>query len=178
MEQFANNQLLSLSKMNKPILIQPFTPPYTEEIANLILGIQIGEFQVPITRRDQPDLDNIPAVYQQNNGNFWVALHAGKVIGTIAAIDFGDDLLALRKMFVHRDFRGREHGTAQRLWETLLDWSTERQVRAIFLGTIERLAAARRFYLRNGFTEIAKNDLPENFPRMAVDTLFYRKNIR
>ncbi len=56
--------------MHTAFTIQPFTPPYTEAVAHLILGIQIGEFQVPITRQDQPDLDNIPAVYQQKNGNF------------------------------------------------------------------------------------------------------------
>jgi len=55
---------------------------------------------------------------------------------------------------------------------------TERQLRAIFLGTIERLVAARRFYLRNGFVEIAKADLPKNFPLMAVDTLFYQKDLQ
>ncbi len=161
--------------MPTTLTIQPFTPSYTEEVAQLILGIQIGEFQVPITRQDQPDLDRIPDFYQQNKGNFWVALHEGQLVGTIAAIDFGDSMLALRKMFVHRDFRGREHGTAQLLWETLLHWSLEKEIQAIFLGTIERLVAARRFYVRNGFREIALNDLPEKFPRMAVDTLFYEK---
>jgi N-acetylglutamate synthase-like GNAT family acetyltransferase len=161
--------------MNTNISIKPFSLIYTEAVANLILGIQIGEFNVPITRQDQPDLDNIPAVYQQKNGNFWVALHEGQVVGTIAAIDFDDDRLALRKMFVHQDFRGKEHGTAQMLWETLLEWSTERQVRYIYLGTIERLIAARRFYARNGFEEVSKKELPENFPLMAVDTLFYKK---
>ncbi len=159
------------------MIIQPFTPSYTEEVINLILSIQIGEFQVPVTRQDQPDLEQIPVVYQQGKGNFWIALHEGKVIGTIAAIDFGDNKLALRKMFVHRDFRGREHGTAQLLWETLLQWSTERAIQSIFLGTIERLAAARRFYVRNGFIEIAQAELPENFPRMAVDTIFYKKEL-
>ncbi len=163
--------------MNTSLAIQPFDPIYAEEVPNLILSIQIGEFQVPVTRQDQPDLEQIPAVYQRGKGNFWVALSDEKVVGTIAAIDFGDDMLALRKMFVHRDFRGREHGTAQLLWETLLDWSTERQVKAIYLGTIERLVAARRFYARNGFVDIAKEDLPKNFPLMPVDTLFYQKEL-
>lgn len=163
--------------MNPSIDIQPFTSRYTEEVARLILNIQIGEFNVPITREDQPDLNRIPEIYQQNKGNFWVALHEEKVVGTIAAIDFGDDMLALRKMFVHAGFRGKAHGTAQLLWETLLQWSIEKQIRAIFLGTIEKLTAARRFYIRNGFEEIPMPDLPEKFPRMAVDTLFYKKEL-
>ena len=156
------------------LTIQAFESIYTEAVVNLILGIQIGEFQVPITRQDQPDLERIPAVYQRGKGNFWVALYAGEVVGTIAVIDFGNDMLALRKMFVHRDFRGRETGTAQLLWATLMHWSLEREIKGIYLGTIEKLVAARRFYIRNGFAEIAPENLPENFPRMAVDTLFYK----
>ena len=163
--------------MNTRVTVQPFAPHHTEAVLTLILSIQIGEFQVPITRQDQPDLDSIPAFYQQGKGNFWVALHEGAVVGTIAAIDFGDEMLALRKMFVHPDFRGRGHGTAQILLDTLLHWSQEKQVRAIILGTIERFEAARKFYVRNSFEELAKQDLPPNFPRMPLDTLFFRKNM-
>ncbi len=159
------------------MIIQPFEPKYTEEIVDLILGIQIGEFNVPITRQDQPDLDQIPAIYQQNKGNFWVALHQEKVVGTIAAIDFGDDMLALRKMFVHADFRGKQYGTAQLLWETLLRWSMENRVSAIILGTLLKFEAARKFYQRNGFDVIEQQDLPENFPRMPLDNIFYHKTL-
>ncbi len=169
-----------LNLSNQPthsLAVQPFAPQHTEAVVALILSIQIGEFQVPITRQDQPDLDMIPAFYHQGKGNFWVALHEGAVVGTIAAIDFGDDMLALRKMFVHPDFRGRAHGTAQMLLDTLLQWSQERQVRAILLGTIERFGAARKFYARNDFEELAKQDLPPNFPPMPLDTLFFRKKL-
>ena len=163
--------------MSTHIAVQPFAPQHTEAVIAMILSIQIGEFQVPITRQDQPDLDMIPAIYQQGKGNFWVALHEAKVVGTIAAIDFGDDMLALRKMFVHPDFRGREHGTAQILLDTLLHWSQEKQVGAILLGTIERFEAARKFYARNGFEAMTKQDLPPKFPRMPLDTLFFRKTL-
>jgi putative acetyltransferase len=39
------------------------------------------------------------------------------------------------------------------------------------------LQAAIRFYERNGFTLIAKEDLPSVFPIMAVDTHFFEKKI-
>jgi hypothetical protein len=47
----------------------------------------------------------------------------------------------------------------------------------LYLGTIERLQAAIRFYERNGFTYLPKQDLPASFPIMAVDTHFYVKKI-
>jgi N-acetylglutamate synthase-like GNAT family acetyltransferase len=159
------------------ISIRPFSAGDTEAICTLILRIQIEEFQVPITRADQPDLDNIPGVYQQGKGNFWVALHEKEVVGTIAAIDFGGDMLALRKMFVHAGFRGKEFGTAQLLLDTMLRWCAEKQVKAIFLGTLEKFVAARKFYDRNGFEVIRKQDLPPNFPRMPLDDVFYKFEI-
>jgi hypothetical protein len=76
--------------MNPRITVQPFAPQYTEAVVAMILSIQIGEFQVPISRQDQPDLDKIPAFYQQGKGNFWIALHEGEVVGTIAAVNRRD----------------------------------------------------------------------------------------
>ena len=159
------------------VTIQPFDPGFTEAIVQMILDIQVREFNVPITRQDQPDLDRIPEVYEQNKGNFFVALYDGKVVGTIAAIDFGDDMLALRKMFVHADFRGKTFGTAQLLLETMLRWSAENKVRAIYLGTLEKFVAAGKFYHRNGFEVVSKTALPANFPRMPLDDLFFKKTL-
>ena len=162
-------------KLSPLIQVRPYAANDTEAICTLILGIQINEFQVPITRQDQPDLDNIPGVYRQGKGNFWVALHENRIVGTIAAIDFGNDLLAMRKMFVHPDFRGKEYGTAQILLDTLLDWCAEKKVKGIFLGTLMKFIAARKFYDRNEFEVITKDDLPPGFPKMPLDDVFYRR---
>jgi RimJ/RimL family protein N-acetyltransferase len=48
----------------------------------------------------------------------------------------------------------------------------------VLLGTTERFHAAHRFYERNGFKRIAVIDLPATFPRMAVDTRFYRRYLQ
>jgi hypothetical protein len=41
-----------------------------------------------------------------NNGNFWVALYEGKVVGNISLLDIGNQQVALRKMFVEKEFQG------------------------------------------------------------------------
>ncbi|MGE5678674.1 MAG: GNAT family N-acetyltransferase, partial [Pseudomonadota bacterium] len=69
--------------------IRVYTEEYKEDVINLILSIQQGEFGIPITREDQPDLSNIPGFYQPGKGNFWIALWDGQVVGTIALIDIG-----------------------------------------------------------------------------------------
>ena len=159
---------------NLLIEIRPFSPVYEKQIVDLIVAIQRKEFDIPITADDQPDLKNIPEYYQKGNGNFWVALHNDKVVGTVSLLDIGGNLLALRKMFVNRDYRGRETGTAQKLLEISLNWAITHGIRKIYLGTTPQFLAAHRFYEKNGFKEISKKDLPETFPVMKVDTKFYK----
>ncbi|HEV8513153.1 MAG TPA: GNAT family N-acetyltransferase [Cyclobacteriaceae bacterium] len=81
---------------------------YRDAIIDLILPIQQNEFNVPATIKDQPDLLNISSFYKKSKGNFWIALYGNEVVGTIAIVDFSPDQAALRKMFVHRDHRGKE----------------------------------------------------------------------
>lgn len=159
------------------ITIEPFENQDTNQIVDLILNIQQNEFQVPITINEQPDLLNIPTFYQQRKGNFWVAKYEGQVVGTIALIDCGESIGVIRKMFVKKEFRGKEFGIAQRLLDLLLSVAKEAEMNNIYLGTIERLQAAIRFYERNGFTLIAKENLPSVFPIMKVDTHFFEKKI-
>lgn len=159
----------------RPIQLQiaPYQERYKEQVIQLITGIQIGEFGVPVTIHDQPDLLDVPKYYHRGVGNFWVALDGNQVVGSIAMLDFGDGQVALRKMFVAKDYRGKNIGTAQLLLEHLLRWCHEKQVRDIYLGTVDVLVAAHRFYEKNGFDEISKSMLPANFPLMQVDTKFY-----
>ena len=159
------------------ITIQPFEDQDTNHIVNLILNIQQNEFQVPITINEQQDLLNIPTFYQQKKGNFWVAKFNDEVVGTIALIDCGDNIGTIRKMFVKKEFRGKEHGIAQRLLNTLEESARTNTIKSLYLGTLERLEAAIRFYERNGFTLIQKQNLPSVFPLMPVDTHFFEKEI-
>ena len=159
------------------ITIQPFEDRDTNHIVSLILNIQQNEFQVPITINEQQDLLNIPTFYQQKKGNFWVAKFNDEVVGTIALIDCGDNIGTIRKMFVKKEFRGKEHGIAQRLLNTLEESARTNTIKSLYLGTLERLEAAIRFYERNGFTLIQKQNLPSVFPLMPVDTHFFEKEI-
>ena len=159
---------------NRLIRVTPFSPEYTQAVADLIVGIQQHEFRLPITANDQPDLFNIPNYYQKGNGNFWLALHQENVVGTISLLDIGNRQAALRKMFVDSSFRGSIFGTAGKLLDTLMAWARDKGIREIFLGTTPFFLAAHRFYEKNGFREITVNDLPASFPVMGVDTKFYQ----
>jgi len=151
-----------------------YSPVYQQEVIDLILSIQQTEFGLPITLEAQHDLENIPEFYQKENGNFWIAIVENKVIGSIALLDIGDSRGALRKMFVRKDFRGKEYGIGYTLLNNLLEWAGQKKFKEILLGTTDRFVAAQRFYEKNGFTVIEKQLLPKEFPVMEVDVKFYR----
>lgn len=159
------------------IQLSVYQHQYRAQIIELILKIQQEEFEISISLDDQPDLQNISDFYQKENGNFWIALDGDKVIGTIAAIDIGNCRLALRKMFVAANYRGKHVGTGNQLLYSLLSWAKAKDIQEIYLGTTGKFKAAHRFYEKNGFIEINKSDLPATFPLMQVDTKFYKLSL-
>jgi len=159
------------------VRILPFAPDFQVEVVALIVSIQRDEFGIDIGAEQQPDLGSIPSFYQTDSGNFWVAVVEGRVVGTISLLDLGGGLAALRKMFVHRSFRGRAHAVAPALLATLLAWAEGHGITDIHLGTTPVFHAAHRFYEKHGFREIPKGDLPAAFPIMEVDTKFYHLRV-
>ena len=157
--------------------IEVYKPAYQEQVIDLILYIQQQEFQVPISIHDQADLKDIDNYYKKGHGNFWVAVANDNVVGTVALLDIANGQAALRKMFVRKDYRGSEKQTGQLLLNNLFEWCKTHGKHEIYLGTLEKMKAACKFYLKNGFQEIPKHSLPPNYPVMAVDNLFFRKMI-
>lgn len=155
------------------IRIRRFEAVDQQGVIDVILPIQREEFGIAISVADQPDLQAIPDFYQVGNGDFWVATKQGQIIGTIGLKDIGAQQVALRKMFVAAPFRGREFGVAAQLLSALLEEAWQRGVKDIYLGTTDKFLAAHRFYEKHGFVEVAKEELPESFPVMKVDSKFY-----
>ncbi|HWR02898.1 MAG TPA: GNAT family N-acetyltransferase [Humidesulfovibrio sp.] len=165
----------------------PALPGQQDGVIALISGIQRGEFQLPITPADQPDLMDIPGFYVKGAlgpGCFFVAVdesdEAGLIAGSIALLNIGPagdgvGQGALRKMFVRADARGS--GLAAQLLAALEAWCGANGVARIFLGTTDRFLAAHRFYEKHSFTRVEKDSLPATFPVMSVDTVFYAKTL-
>ncbi|WP_210149291.1 GNAT family N-acetyltransferase [Chryseobacterium scophthalmum] len=151
---------------------------YSKEIIDLVLNIQQKEFNVPITIEDQPDLMQIEDFYFANGGSFWGAFINGELVGTIALVKFDEKAAAIRKMFVKKEIRGKEHGIAQKLLETLIAYCQKNGIEEVYLGTVSILKAALRFYERNHFEIIEKELLPSKFPLMNADNVFYFLNLK
>jgi GrpB-like predicted nucleotidyltransferase (UPF0157 family)/GNAT superfamily N-acetyltransferase len=161
--------------MTDDVRIAPWAPTDRDEVIDLVLGSQRGEFDLPVTLDDQPDLADVEAGYRTGGGEFLVARDAAGVAGTVAAMVVEDNTVALKKMFVRGDRRGT--GLAVALLERLLDWARRHGYRTVLLGTTSRMHAAHRFYEREGFTRIEPGELPAQFPRAAVDDVFYRRDL-
>ncbi|MGE6395323.1 GNAT family N-acetyltransferase [Chryseobacterium scophthalmum] len=151
---------------------------YSKEIIDLVLNIQQKEFNVPITIEDQPDLMQIEDFYFANGGSFWGAFINDKLVGTIALVKFDEKAAAIRKMFVKKEFRGKEHGIAQKLLETLIAYCQKNEIEEVYLGTVSILKAALSFYERNHFVIIEKGLLPSKFPLMNADNVFCFLNLK
>ncbi|MGE5380776.1 MAG: GNAT family N-acetyltransferase [Methylocystaceae bacterium] len=153
--------------------IAPYRDEYREQVIELILHIQRQEFNLPITREDQPDICSINDFYLNPGGSFFVALDQDLVVGTIGLLNIGSQQGVLRKMFVKQQYRGKVYHTAYLLLTELLSWAYDHNFNDVFLGTTPWFLAAHRFYEKHGFQEITASDLPPGFPIMKVDTKFY-----
>jgi GNAT superfamily N-acetyltransferase len=164
--------------MKDQISIRPVYNVHCQQIIDLILPIQQIEFNVPVTLDGQPDLLDIETNYYSDGGCFWGALDTSipdneALVGTIALMNVGYHAGVIRKMFVQKDYRGKELGIAQQLLEILVAYCREHEIHELYLGTVQQLKAAHRFYERNGFEEISVQQLPVYFPRMMADNKFY-----
>jgi putative acetyltransferase len=162
--------------MEQQITILPLSNADRDPVAALILPIQQQEFNVPITLADQPDLMDLENFYFHPGGHFWGASVDGELVGTIGLLAPGR-IGVIRKMFVKAAYRGKEWSIAQQLLNSLIEYARTHGINDIYLGTIDRMKAAHRFYERNGFKSIPKDLLPAEFPLMQVDNTFYHLQI-
>lgn len=158
--------------------IKQINNQYSDSVIHLILNIQQKEFNVPITINDQPDLLRINEFYFESGGNFWGAFINDELVGTIALVKFDENAAAIRKMFVKKEFRGKDYNIAQKLLEKLISYCEKNEIDQIYLGTVSILKAALRFYERNNFIIIDKDLLPKKFPVMSADNVFCFLNLK
>ena len=154
------------------LTINNFSEADQLEVKQFVLGIQNGEFNLCFLEEEQPDLTNIREFYI--NGGFWVAKADNRIIGTIGLQRVDSRNGVLRKMFVDKDFRGREFGTAQLLFGTLLEFAVFFKFETIWLDTPAVAKASHKFYERNGFQLANKSNLPKGYVFLDNDSKVYK----
>ncbi|MBI5390210.1 GNAT family N-acetyltransferase [Candidatus Woesearchaeota archaeon] len=135
-----------------------------------ILSILTEEFGLGDLER--PDLDDIQNIYQTGGNNFWIAVDGSHVVGSVALLNYGMERGYLKRMYVEKGLRGS--GLARELLETLLNYARTHHFKDVYLGTIDEMIAANKFYQKHGFEQI--KNLPPDMPDFG-DTVFYRRRL-
>jgi putative acetyltransferase len=136
---------------------------------DFVIGILSQEFSLPEAER--PDLKDIPGTYQTGDGQFWIAVNKGNIVGTLALQDYGRGWLRMRRFMIAKEWRSK--GLAQEMLAVCIEHAISRDAEAIYLSTVEELARANRFYDKMGFKRI---DKPDWFPA-TEDRIFWRLNL-
>ncbi len=144
---------------------------YQPQIISLILHIQNEEAKINLHIEDQPDLLDIPKYYENNGGEFWIAIENDEVIGTIALMNYGNGNGVLKKFFVRVDRRSQKVGLA--LYQVFMQKVKEDGYRRILLDTPSVAEASHRFYEKSGFVRISKSDLPFRYEYADRNSLLY-----
>ncbi len=139
----------------RPISILPYSPAFKDEVRDVIgkTLVDISVIDASVLPIDDPDLEKIEEIYF-GKGRFWVALEDGRVIGTVAIRDLGEQVATLNRMFVKVDHHGS--GVGQRLFDEAMGFAQEQGFTKVVLNTHELMGRAHRFYERNGFVRVSK----------------------
>jgi GNAT superfamily N-acetyltransferase len=114
----------------------------TEVLAEFGLAFGVGS-----ATDDQ--LPGLPASYVDGGGRFWIARHAGRLVGTCGVYPVAPKVFELRKMYVRSTARGL--GVGRLLLELAIAWTRAHGGTHVVLDTIEEMTQAIVFYERNGF---------------------------
>jgi N-acetylglutamate synthase-like GNAT family acetyltransferase len=127
------------------------------------------EFELPISN---PNKANITLL-----DKYWISLCNNEITGTIGILKIDGKSSILKKLFVKREYRGKESKTASLLLNKVFDWCNLQSIDTIYLGTMSQFKAAHKFYEKNGFERISINKLPSSFVTNPIDDIFYKKRI-
>jgi molybdopterin-guanine dinucleotide biosynthesis protein A/GNAT superfamily N-acetyltransferase len=158
----------TLANVNTPadlavleLRIVPFRPEHAEGFRALVSDT-LTEFGFTPDPALDPDLAGPEALYEA----VWVAVLAGRVVGSVALRRVGPRSVELKRMYLRPELRGR--GVGRRLLQMALTWSREHRIERIALDTTEAMAAARRLYEQHGFTHVTGDA-----PRQGQERLLY-----
>lgn len=155
--------------------IETYCGKYDEQIIKLILDIQNKESRINLSLEEQPDLLDIKHCYQDDGGEFWLALSDGEVIGTIALMMKQDKCAVMKKFFVKKEFRSQKIGLA--LYNRLLEYAKAKRVEHIILDTPSVAVNSHRFYEKAGFRKIDAQELPVPYSFPDRNSLLYMLDI-
>lgn len=121
------------------------------DVKNLINSIMRGEFPKESKVYAYRDLDDPTDHYGGDRDIFLVAEKAGKIVGTVAIKEDSSDSALLRRIFVHRDFRGQGYG--EKLLSKAMEFCFDHNYKNVTFRGTDKMQTALKLCLRNGFKQ-------------------------
>ncbi len=150
------------------IRIIPYREVYEEAVYKLIEKIA-SEFSMSIFSKSRK---RQRAVFDK----YWIAMMHEEVVGTIATIRLQNQAAILKRMFVHKAYRGRDKDVSGALINSAFEWCRREKINTLYLGTMNQFQAAQRFYVKKGFRQIECKSLPADYVHNELDDLFFCKH--
>ena len=129
--------------------IRPIQPDDAKDVKSLISNIMIDEFSNEIIAYTYDDLDNLAEHYGGKREIFLIAEKNGKIIGTVAIKEDGDRMALLRRIFVHKDYRGKGYGA--KLLAKVMEFCFEHNYKTVTFRGTDKMQTALQLCLKNGF---------------------------
>ena len=130
--------------------LRPATNADCERVRNLVFTV-LGKYGLkPDPGCTDADLKDIEQSYLQRGGAFYVLEEKhGSIVGSYGLYPMEAGTCELRKMYLHRDYRGKGHG--RHMLEDALAKAKQLGFRRITLETASVLKEAIRLYESHGF---------------------------
>lgn len=155
------------------IEIHTYAESDREDVIDLVLHCQNDGTRPYVSVEDQPELLHIKEKYMDGGGNFWVAKENGKVAGSIGLMKFNNGISILKKFFVYEAYRGAPHHLGRRLYAVLLNYAKTHGVKTLILDTPKNTNRAHHFYMKAGFVQIKKEEIPVIYDYPYDDSDFF-----
>ncbi len=148
-----------------------------KQIISMISEIQKEEFAIPITQDTNICILKAEQTFYYNHScNFWYAVNEeGKIIGSIGLKKINKTKGEIKKFFVLKDYRGK--GIAHKLMNVLANAALKHGFKSLYLGTVDTLKAAHKFYTKYGFRKLNYKSLPKEFELCELDSVFFECKI-
>lgn len=123
-------------------------PKHLAELTDLINYCQNIEANLDIKMAEQADIFEIEDYYQKQGGQFWIALHDNKVVGSIALLPFDKETAILKKFFTYPEFRGNPVRLGQQLFDVFYTHYTANDFLGLFWIHL-KMKNARIIFMKN-----------------------------
>lgn len=142
------------------VYIRPVKKEEYKYVHDFIENILKEEFPDEAPLYNYDDLDDIGKSYSGEKEIFLVAEKDNTIVGTIAVKEDSPDVALLRRIFVHKDYRGKGYGA--KLLCTAINFCFQHGYKSIIFRGSSRMRNALQLCLQNGFKKNEEIDLGNN----------------